>query len=318
VIPKESVPSLRAMAAVMAQQAPISADLLTMLTDDLENDGPATRMLADHPDAAAPLYYLRALAGVRLLILTGCAPELEAHLAGMVSHRGDPAYAEHTRDLFRRTLFSHPDEIRSAMDRPIQQHQPGRAGYLLRGLGMLAAPKVRLLEIGACAGLNLILDHYRWCGPDWEWGAPSSPVRLATSGPYPGDIEIVHRAGCDIAPRDAADPDDAAILRSFLPVELEADRLELDNAIELAAFLRVRVDKADAVEWLRAELSRPAEADTYTVVWHSLFWLYLDPGDRSAVEGIMAAAARHMRLARICYEPRAWGAVPQLQVIAYS
>ncbi|MEU3521591.1 DUF2332 domain-containing protein [Streptomyces sp. NPDC006654] len=316
-IPESTIRSLRAMAEAMREQTPMSADVLTMLTDDLESNGPISHIMASHPEINTPLFHLRALAGVKLLILTGRAPELAEHLKGLTNHLGDPAYATRTRNLFRRALLNHPDEIRSALDRPIQQHQPGRAGHLLRGLTMLAAPRVRLLELGACAGLNLMVDRYRWFGHGWEWGDATSPVRLATSGLKPGNFEIIHRAGCDIAPRDVADPQDAAILRSFIPPEREVEELELEDAMALVAGSGIRIEKADAVRWLREQLSRPVAVGTCTVVWHSLFWWYLSPEDQAAIEEILVSASRRMEVARICYEPYAWGAATRLQVITY-
>ncbi|MEU4097197.1 DUF2332 domain-containing protein [Streptomyces sp. NPDC026673] len=317
-IPEESVKSLRAMASAMSGHTPMSADILTMLTDDIESDGPIGRILAEHPDAAAPLFSLRALAGVRLLVLTGRAPELSGHLKDLMSNADNPVYAERTRELFRQTLLRNPTEIRAALDRPVQQHQPNRAGSLLRGLSMLAAPKVRLLEIGACAGLNLALDRYRWFGHGWEWGDLDSPVRLAVSGPQPNKFEIVDRAGCDLAPRDPSDPHDAMILRSFIPHERDVEQMELDDAISLAARSDIRVEKADAVEWLKRRLSQPSDTGTYTVVWHSLFWWYMSEQSRNAIEDILTRASRNTRLARVCFEPVEWGGMPRLQVSIYS
>lgn len=165
----------------------------------------------------------------------------------------------------------------AALDRPVQQHQPDRAAHLLRGLAMLDAPRVRLLEIGACAGLNLGLDRYSWTGPDWTWGDSASAVQLPAYGPSPGDIEIVQRAGCDLDPRDPADPADAQILRSFIPPEHTSDRQELDAAPALAAGAGTKVTHAGAADWLRDQFEQPVDDGVVTVVWHSLVWLYLDP-----------------------------------------
>jgi hypothetical protein len=67
-------------------------------------------------------------------------PALKAHLLHLSSGVGDPAYDERTWLLFREALVEHPREIRAALDRPVQQHQPGRAAALLSGLGCSRPP----------------------------------------------------------------------------------------------------------------------------------------------------------------------------------
>ncbi|MCW7944361.1 hypothetical protein AAW14_20415 [Streptomyces hygroscopicus] len=307
------------MAAAMAPDIPVSGSMLARLTDDIVARGPISRLIAHHPEAGEPLFCLRALAGVRLLVLTGRAPDLAAHLERLTPNLGNAEYIERTWTLFRQALLSHPAEILAAMDRPVQQHQPTRAGVLLRGLGMLGAPRIRLLELGACAGLNLLLDRYRWFGPGWEWGDANSPVRLATDGPVPGDFGIVDRAGCDLAPRDAADPVDAMILRSFIPPERDIEQMELDDAMALAARTGLRIDKADVIEWLVTKLSATYdEPGVLTVVWHSLFWWYLPPEKQVAIDRILAMASRRIQLARVAFEPTSWSEAARLQVHVYS
>ncbi|MEV7323709.1 DUF2332 domain-containing protein [Streptomyces sp. NPDC093970] len=317
-IPEQSIRSLRAMAAAMAGDMPVSGHLVAMLADDVERHGPIGEMVSGHPEAATPLFCLRVLAGVKMLVSSGRATDLAAHFEHFLSKTGDQDYEARGRELFRDTLFRYREEISAALDRPVQQHMPGRAGFLLRGLGMLRAPRIRLLELGACAGLNLILDQYRWFGVGWEWGDRNSSVRLAADGPNPGDFTIVERAGCDLAPRDPGDTHDAMVLRSFIPIERDIEELELDDALKLASASRIRVEKADAVSWLRNELAKPVEKGVYTVVWHSLFWWYLSPEEHAEVESIIATSARRMRLARICYEPPAWGKDLRLQTTVYS
>jgi hypothetical protein len=315
-----TVLDLRSMAAGNAASAPLSAELLGRLADDLERGGPVAELIGDHPHADEPLFGVRALAGVHWLILSGLAPGLDDHLGGWMTGIGDRGYADRAWQLTVRALLAHPEHTRAALDRPVQQHQPGRSALLLSALAMLGAPKVRLLEIGACAGLNLLVDRYHWYGPDWEWGDTASPVRLTTpQSVHPGKLTIVERAGCDLAPRDPADSADALVLRSFLPPEREVERMELDDAIALAARSEVRVDQADAVEWLADRLARPvADPQVRTVVWHSLMWGYLTPSQQADIEQVLAGAARRMPLARAGFEPHSWTLPPRLQVSVYS
>jgi len=297
---------------------PMSAAMLNHILDDIEHGGPIAGIIAGHRDLAEPLFCLRLLGGVSYLQETGHAPELSQHLKGLDTHGGEPNYDLQTWELFRAALLGNPQIIAAALDRPIRQHHPARAGALLHGLGMLGAPKVRLLELGACAGLNLLLDRYWWFGNGWEWGHRNSTVRLVAPGRAPGDIEIVDRAGCDLMPRDPANPDDVAILRSFLPYEEEIHRLDFDDAIAVAAASDLRVDRSDAIDWLKRQLSAPPARSVTTVVWHSMFSGYLSPREQNAIDELLESTARHMPLARIAYEPHLWSGAPRLQVIDYS
>ncbi|TRO55450.1 DUF2332 domain-containing protein [Streptomyces sp. IB201691-2A2] len=318
-IPFIRLQELRRMADAMSSDMPMSSSMLNHLIAEITAEGPVYRLLGNHPDAEEPLYFVRALAGVRLLVLTGQAPQLEAHLKGLTSNLGKPEYNELTWELFKQVLLSHPGEILAGMSRPVQQHHPRRAAALLQGLGMLGRERVRLLEIGACAGLNLLLDRYRWFGPDWEWGDAQSPVRLTASGPTPAPFTIVDRAGCDVDPRDPADPFDAMILRSFIPHERDVEQIELDDAIEVAAESRLRVDAANAVEWLKIQLETAKDqADVTTVVWHSQVWWYLTAQDHSDIDEILTATSRRHPIARIAYEPDRWASAPRLQLHIYS
>jgi hypothetical protein len=139
-------------------------------------------------------------------------------------------------------------------------------------------------------------------------------VRLPASGPFPGHIEIVDRQGCDLNPLDPADPRDALLLRSFVPAEHSTELEQLDQALRIAARARVDIERTSAAQWLRRRLSGAAEPGVTTVVWQSLVWHYLDPAEKSAVEGLLAEAATHMPIARIAYEPADWSGGPTLRV----
>ncbi|MFD8477998.1 DUF2332 domain-containing protein [Kitasatospora sp. NPDC059673] len=310
---------LRSMAARSAGTAPVTAGLLVRMADDIEGGGPVAALIGRHPEAGAPLFAVRAMAGVQGLLMAGRLPELALHLAELSASNGfGPQDADRSWDLFVTAVADHPAELADALDTPVQQHEPVRAGMLLHGLALLRAPRIRLLELGACAGLNLRLDRYRWFGPDWEWGDPASPVRLPARSPAPGPLEIVARAGCDLRPRDPADPADARAVRSYLPFEHTFLHAALDDALDLAARTPVRVDRADAVAWLRDELAAPAGPSVRTVVWHSLFLPFLTPRQHHALEQVLTEAAATTPLSRIAFEPHDWTTPPRLQLTQYS
>jgi hypothetical protein len=318
VITQDAATPLRGIAASIADSTPMLANMVFKLADDIESRGPIARLIGDHPDDRAPLFGLRLLAGVRMLSLTGQARELTVHLDQFTSRFGDPAFDRRTWELLHEAFAANPETVLAALDRPIQQHRPSHGAALLKGLAMLSSAKVRLFELGSCAGLNLLIDRYRWFGEGWEWGDPDSSVRLATTGRFPGAIEIVDRAGCDLDPRDPGDPAEVMILRSFLPHERDIDRMEFDDAVALAARSGLRIEKADAVEWLTRKLSGPSPGKSvYTVVWHSMFWMHLSPQEKRAIQDVLSEAARRMPIAQISYEASACGSAPRLQVCVY-
>jgi hypothetical protein len=86
-ITEESLATLRSMADGRADSAPIWADLLRRVSDDMVSRGPISALIGGHEDALEPLFCIRALAAVRFLMLSGKAPELADHLAGSAVQR---------------------------------------------------------------------------------------------------------------------------------------------------------------------------------------------------------------------------------------
>jgi hypothetical protein len=72
---------------------------------------------------------------------------------------------------------------------------------------------MRLLEVGASAGLNLRWDCSRYKAGERVWGDARSPVRikwaLQADGRPPLNVipYFLERRGCDLAPIDVSKPD---------------------------------------------------------------------------------------------------------------
>ena len=122
--------------------------------------------------------------------------------------------------------------------RSTQTNEPLRCAPLMLALGRVRGP-IALIEIGASAGLCLFPDRYAYRYGD-EVPLGSGAVELASE--LRGDIagpsripEIVWRAGIDIQPRDARDPQDRAWISGLVwPGETERAR-RIDAALDIAA-----------------------------------------------------------------------------------
>jgi hypothetical protein len=292
--------------------SPLYAALLGHAADDLLAGGPAADVLDGH--LASPwrsALGLRLLGGVHALVLTGQAPELAAFYpsAGGTADPG-PGYARAWAAM-RQVLADRRDAVGAWLDRPPQTNEVGRAAALLGGLRHLAAEArlpVRLVEIGASAGLNLRADRFHVPGQAGRYGDPASPVTLggAWRGQPPPDVpfEVIGRTGGDRAPIDPATDQGRLTLAAYVWAD-QADRMErLRGALAVAA--QVAADLRQ--ELASGTLRRTALAEgAWTVLWHSIVRQYLDDAQRAAVaEGIAAlgaAATPSARFAWIALEP---------------
>lgn len=184
-------------------------------------------------------------------MLAGHAPQLARHYPSA----GGREPPESAWQAFRDVLEAHPEEVGAALARPCQTNEAGRCAALLPGFLAIArehGPALRILELGASAGLNLNWDRYRYEGDGWAWGPPRARLRIAgVSDRMPGhdpDVRVVERAGCDTAPLDPADEDTRLTLRAAIWPE-RVDRLNDAASIEdgtkaLADRLAERADRS--------------------------------------------------------------------------
>jgi hypothetical protein len=180
---------------------------------------------------------------------------------------------------------------------PVQTNEVGRCGPLLGGFLLIAhrtGLPLRLLEIGASAGLNLNWDHYHYTWHGGGWGDPSSPIVLRdvfTGDRLPPLCEaaVAERSGCDPDPVAATSEEGRLTLRSFI----WADQLErmhiLDQAIEVMRRYPVSIDCSRAVDWLALRLAESAPGKT-TVLFHSVVWQYISREERTELLKLIEAA----------------------------
>jgi hypothetical protein len=204
-------------------------------------------------------------------------------------------------------IAEHFDQIRTRLHRTVQTNEPGRAAVLFAGLLWLTdrhGRPIRLLEVGASAGLNLLADRYSYVVGGRELGDPGSPLRfvdpwmpappidLATAA---SRLRIVARGGCDLVPLDPTEPDDRLALLSYIwPDELHRiDRMRA--ALSVAAADPVAVAARRASEWLPDALSARADGEL-TVVWHSVMRQYVEQAEWEGIERALDAQPGVVRL----------------------
>jgi hypothetical protein len=300
--------------------APLYSVLVRGIARDWQNGGPVRDVLAGWEEAPSEAVVdLRLLGGLFRIVLQGRAPALASFYRSL----GGRAGPEGAWEVAREVVAAHVAELRGALDVVPQTNEVGRAAPLVVGLldavSRSGLRRVRLLEIGASAGLNLRADRFRIGGDGWAVGPADSPVRLdgAVRGPVrPVELEVVARRGCDLHPIDPGTPEGRLRLISFVwPDHVERhDRLAA--ALEVATGLPVAVDQAPALSWLEGQLLREPAPDVLTVVWHSVVALYLSPDEREAVASLLTEAGRRAPVARVELEHRdlRLGSLPELAV----
>jgi hypothetical protein len=281
------------------RRSPLMQALLLGTAEDWDAGGISRTVLEpfadDPPGSALPLRFAAAL---HRLVLTGRAPELAAHYPTA----GGTAAPELASAPARRVLERETAQVRELTAQPCQTNEVGRTVPLLVGLAEVTrrtGGPLYLLEIGASAGLNLLVDRFRF---GEVWGPPDSPCRLPDPG-VPLDLDrvrIVQRAGCDPAPLDLGD-EEARLRLSASVWGDQVDRFRrLRGALEVAGSSRVPVERAGAAEWLTHRLEEhPAARGGVPVVWHSIVRTYVDPDEWRQVEELTARAG----VWRLSYEP---------------
>lgn len=282
--------------------------LLAQVAADVEAGGPCWRAVRDEMPRRTALP-LRFMGAVHRLVLAGEAPRLSRHYPSAGGgDTSDPWPA------FRETVDENVDHLQALVAQPNQTNEVRRCATLLCGFLLVGAETglpLRLLELGASAGLLLRWDRYRYEAPAGAWGPPESPLVLDNlfSEECPlleTRVEVVERRGCDPVPIDAGAPDSALTLRSLVWAD-QVDRLRtLEAALAVAAEVPVALDRATASDWLprHVEQSAPGAA---TVVFQSYVQQFYTPAAaariRSTVHAAGARASREAPLAWMRLEP---------------
>jgi hypothetical protein len=175
------------------------------------------------------------------------------------------------------------------LTRRTQTNEPARCAVLLPALAQLPQP-LALIEAGASAGLNLLVDRYSYdyAGHRLAGLDPDAPVlRCEPRGPVPLPARIPAiswRAGLDLNPLDVTREDDVRWL-SCLVWPGEGDRAQrLAAAIASARRHPPAVHRGDMLTDLPALAAR-APADATLVIYHTSALWYVPAEQREQFAG---------------------------------
>jgi hypothetical protein len=271
-------------AACRAVGSLLYADLLAGAAEDLAAGGPMAGVVGDDPEEPySSALALRFMGAVHRMVLEGRAPELAACFPSVGGTAGHSAQVPRLLALVR----EHRDELRRRLRAGVQTNEVGRSAVLVGGYATVAARTglpLRVLEVGASAGLNLLFDHYHYDTGLGRFGDPAAPVRF--SGLWQGEppdlgvpLEVAERSGCDLAPVDPATPDGRLTLLSYTWADQGERLARLEAALQVARRHPVPVDRAEAGVWLDAQLADAAPG-VATVVAHTIVVQYLTSAGR--------------------------------------
>ena len=285
--------------------SPLYAHLLARSVEEYERGGPIRDLIDSQGITASKALPLQMMGEVHRLVLEGRAPALARYYPSA----GGLVDLDLAWQAFRETVATHRQELEGLIPNPVQTNDAGRSGSLLGGFLLVASHTglpLRLLEVGASAGLNLCWDRYRYEWPGGRWGDLASPLLIpdvfAEGSPPPhGAVTVAARAGCDTDPVDARSPEGRLTLLSYTWPD-HVDRIRrLETALEIARTVPYQVERASAAEWLELQLAQVV-TEVATVVYHSVVWPYLADDERQRITAAIKNAGERATAAA----PLAW------------
>lgn len=261
-----------------ALDSPFMARLLNLLADEWPADTSLARKLAGFSGDIGPLgasLPLRVAGGLHALHLKGVDPDLSAVYPPVAApndrFRAAILDALHTHDAFLTDWVTHAP----------QTNELRRAAALIAGSHLLATGfdlPMKVSELGASGGLNLMFDHFALDTAQGRLGAEAPTLTLLPdwTGPLPQGAapRIANRRGVDLNPLDPRSDDGKLRLMAYLWPD-QTERLERTRAA-IAAH-DATVDRADAVDWLAARLDH--EPGRLHLIYHTIAWQYF-PADK--------------------------------------
>lgn len=167
------------------------------------------------------------------------------------------------------------------LDLAPQTNEVARSAVLIAGLAVVAAETgmpIALHELGASAGLNLVLDRYACQLGSRLYGDPRSALKLAPAWtgetPPAAKLTIASRRGVDLNPLDVTDPGDRERLLAYVWPDQPKRVARLEAALAIARRDPPALDAGDAADWIESEFEPSPATGLCRVVMHSIAFQY--------------------------------------------
>lgn len=292
------------------EAAPNGSPLYARLCAEIAEDAELLELAARAQSFPVPNVFL---AAVHDLLLGGVEHPLAAFYPSVAGAARAPARAD-PFPSFRAFCLEHRAAIEGRIStRRTQTNEVRRCALLVPALAVAwrraAHRPLAIVEVGASAGLNLLWDRYGYdYGGGRTCGDPASPVRLACElrggdqPPLPAPLPpVASRAGIDVDPVDATDPEATRWLRALVWPEHEGRAALLAAALELARRDPPVLIAGDALDALPDAL-RALPADAAPCVVHSFTLNQLSRRGRARFDQILREHAGAGPLWRISLE----------------
>ena len=211
-------------------------------------------------------------------------------------------------------LETHDHALLSWLDGPPQTNEAGRSWAFAAAMLWLVdkgcPADFALYELGSSAGINLMMRRYRFDLGGVGVGPSTSRMRIAPGWrgdpPPAGRFDIVEASGCDVAPVDLTDPDQALRLRAYIWPELTERFVRMDAAVDAANRFPPKIEKTRASDFVARILAREPRAGVTRMIMHSVVWQYIPAEERAAITAAIeeagASATRDAPLAWVMLE----------------
>ncbi|HEX8124364.1 MAG TPA: DUF2332 family protein [Allosphingosinicella sp.] len=282
--------------------SPFMERLCRLLGDRLDRETEAGRRVLDWPgaDPFTDALPLRLTGGLHALVRRGAARGLAA------CYPPNPLPDDETLWAALGPVLAEP-ELLPWLEGAPQTNEVGRSAVLMSGLLVIAdlfPHPVELLELGASAGLNLVLDRYGYDLGGLRAGDRKSALQLRPEWhgdpPPASSVRVAGRRGVDLHPLGVRS--DGERLLAYVWPDQAGRLAQLETALAIAADHPPEVERGDAAGWLEARLAEPARPGVVHVVLHSVAFQYFPEETKARIVAAMEEAG----LAATPSAPLAW------------